>query len=47
MKRLSLCLLFVLALILAGCEEGERGERRERIQLADQPQQQIEVTVTQ
>jgi len=45
MKRLTLCLLFLLAMILAGCEEGEREERR--IQIADQPQQQIQVTVAQ
>jgi hypothetical protein len=46
MKRLFLCLLFVLALVLAGCEslEGERGERGERIVLADGPQH-IEATI--
>ena len=45
MKRLFLCLLFVLGLFLAGCEEFEERERHERVQLADEAQQ-IEVTVT-
>lgn len=46
MKRLLFCLLFVLGLFLAGCEEfeGERGEHGERIHLTDETQQ-IEVTV--
>jgi len=46
MKALLLCALFVLSLFLAGCEEFERREHRERIQLADETQQ-IEVTVAQ
>ena len=47
MKRLLLCLLFVLGLSLAGCEEFEEHEHHHHhIQLADQTQQ-IEVTVAQ
>ena len=44
MKRMLSCLLFVLGLFLAGCEEFEEHERHDRVQLADEAQQ-IEVTV--
>lgn len=46
MKRLILCLLFVLGLFLAGCEQFEGHERGERVRLSDETQQ-IDVTVVQ
>jgi hypothetical protein len=48
MRRVFLCLLFVLGLLLAGCAElrGERYERGERIHLGDETQR-MDVTVVQ
>ena len=48
MKRLLVCVLLLVAMGLASCEEveGERREGRERVRLADEAQQ-IEVTVAQ